>query len=121
MKKDYQSSKNTALRLVQKFGREYELVLLGKKAGPYSVMTSSRTAVSDLKIKGIGVIIDWSADEIDGNNILVTDKKMIFVSDSIPKIGMQVTVDSVVYDIVVPLQTLKPNDVAIYYTLNLRN
>lgn len=119
--KDYQKSKNTALRLVQKFGQEYILTLSGSKIGQFNHITQKKEVVADTQIAGYGVVTNWEKDEVDGTTIIFGDRKMIFVSDSVPVIGMTLNYQGTEYEIIAPLLKEQPRELVVFYTFNMRS
>ena len=109
---DYSKARATAKRLLTKFGKSIQADrVTGSNFDP---LTGSETESSQ-QLNGIGVLLNFNQYEIDGQNILATDKKLIYSGDEL-KVGDKINGKRV--------QTVEPLNPdlsgAIIYTCGLR-
>lgn len=78
------------------------------------------TPASDTSVVCNGVFLKYNSQEIDGENILIDDAKLIIETVATePDIGWTATVNSVEYQ-VVGVSPLEPAGTNVIYTLQLR-
>jgi len=108
---DYTNLRNTAIRLIAKFGRT-----VTKKA-----VTSSGTAWNPTQSKIdtplIGAFVNFSKNEIDGTLIKATDKKLLTYDALI--LTDRILDDSIEYSII-SVAVINPGDTKLIYIVQLR-
>lgn len=117
---DYQRPLATANRLIERYGQLGAIRRAGEASGP----SYDPEAGEDVDYPARFVIIDFGANEIDGSRILATDKKALLVPGSLTIIPTTsdhlVEADGTVWNIVPPVQTLRPAETTLLYTLQVR-
>lgn len=118
---DYSRPLATANRLIERYGQLGAVRRSGTPTGAEYDPTPGAAVDHDAHF----AIIEFTADEIDGTRILSTDKKALLAPGSLT-IAVEVTdqlveADGSVWNIVPPVQTLRPAETTVLYTLQLRS
>lgn len=109
---DYTRQRETATRLITKNGKSITLNRVTQ--GAYDPSTGDASEVASTAV-GVGVLLKFSNNEIDGSNILSSDRKLIYTGQE-PKID-----DRYINERVVSVNPLDPDESgAILYTCQLR-
>lgn len=110
----------TANRLIARFGQLGAIRVAGEASGP----SYDPEPGEDEDHPARFVMVDFSANEIDGTRILATDKKALVSPGSLTieptTSGHLVEADGTVWNIVPPVQTLRPAETTLLYTLQCR-
>lgn len=123
---DYNEARETAKEIIEFFGDPVDLIKLGQ-AGGYDEYDNPVADEPDTTISGTcSPLLDYDASMMGAYNeadtqIQVGDKYCYYHADSSPELGMQITVNSVLYVVksIVWLSSL--SDVRIYTKLQLRS
>lgn len=79
---DYTNARATTLKLLTKFGKS--LVLTRKDdGGIYDPDAGTTSGGSTLNLNGVGVLLNYKRNEINGTTILATDRKLLFQGDAL--------------------------------------
>lgn len=117
---DYAKPLATANRLIEKFGQLGAI----RRAGAPSGDPWNPTPGADVDHPARFVMVDFSASEIDGTRILATDKKALVSPGSLTiepaTTDHLVEADGTVWNIIPPVQTLRPAETTLLYTLQCR-
>lgn len=117
---DYNQAAQDAYELISEFGVAITLTLYGNEAGGFDPITGDELASSaDIVVNGVGVMVDYRSDEIDGTNIIQGDAKILCSLVGTPEINMVVNFNSKAWR-VVGIKTLQPAGEVIMYTLQVR-
>lgn len=116
----------TANRLLKDKGQQVKITTV--TPGTYNSATGTITGATTSTQYGYGAIVDWDSRHIDGNLILVTDKRLLLsplntagVALTAPKLGDTITdAAGVVYTIVAPFKPLSPAGTIVLFDCNLR-
>ena len=91
----YSGLATTSRRLLKSKGVSLSLT---RDSGTFDPVLGSESSVTTTTITGYGVVTQYSNNETDGTNVKKGDLKLIFEATStIPDVGDECTVDSVVY------------------------
>jgi hypothetical protein len=119
---NYVRSRQTADRLITKFGMETcQLleVVEGADADPWDDSVVSAPTEHTVT----AVVIDYEDEEVDNTSILRQDKKALISAEDIPTVPNNsmvfVTADGE-YHTIVNVKPLKPADVAVMYEVQIR-
>lgn len=117
---DYARPLATANRLIERYGQLGAIRRTSEPTGPDYDPTPG--AVVDHPARF--VMIEFSANEIDGTRILATDKKALVSPGSLTidpaTTDHLVEADGTVWNIIPPVQTLRPAETTLLYTLQVR-
>lgn len=117
---DYRRPLATANRLIERFGQIGAIRRTGAPTGP----TYDPTPGADVDHPARFVMIEFDAREIDGSRILATDKKALLSPGSltiVPAITDRlVEANGTVWNIIPPVQPLRPAETTLLYTLQCR-
>ncbi len=117
---DYNQAARDAYELISEFGVAITLTLYGNEAGGFDPIIGDELAPSaDIVVNGVGVLVDYRTDEIDGTNIIQGDAKLLCSLDGIPEINMIVHFNNKAWR-VVDIKTLQPAGTVIMYKLQVR-
>lgn len=111
----YLRSKETATRLLSKYGMEYSVLRKGK----VSIVNGKEVITENQTFTTTGIKTNYNPIEIDGTVIQSGDVQMVFSADVELKINDIVTIDGEKYMIKQP-NPVKPADVLICYKAQLR-
>ena len=110
---DYTRARATAKKLLKKFGKT--ITLTRTIAGTYDPATGGTTGDTVTNPSGLGVLLKFSNQEIDGTTILSSDRKLIYAGDEL-KVN-----DKYINERIVSVSPLDPDESgAIIYTCQLR-
>ena len=117
---NYDKAAKTALNLITKFGATHKIrrATNTPPSNPWEPPTTSNTDYSCQ-----AVVTEYSAREIDGVNILATDRRAVVAAAGlviVPATTDLLLLDSTVYTIA-RVKHIKPADVVIAYELQVRN
>lgn len=117
---DYARPLAAANRMIERYGQLGAIRRTGAPTGPDCDPTLGTAVDYPARF----VIIDFSANEIDGTRILATDKKAL-VSPGSMTINPATTdhlveADGSVWNIIPPVQTLRPAETTLLFTLQCR-
>lgn len=117
---DYSRPLATANQMIERYGQLGAI----RRAGAPSGDPFDPTPGADVDHPARFVMIDFEAREIDGTRILGSDKKVL-VSPGSLTIGPTTTdhlveADGTVWNIIPPVQTLRPAETTLLYTLQCR-
>ncbi len=79
---DYSGARKTALSLLNNFGKSVVLTR-SEDGGTYDPVSGLTVGGSTLLLNGTGVFLNYKNNEIDGQTIKQTDKKMLFSGDKL--------------------------------------
>lgn len=117
---DYSRPLATANRLIERYGQLGAIRRAGAATGP----AYDPTPGADVDHPARFVIMDFDAKEIDGTRVLATDKKALLAPGSLaiaPTTDDRlVEADGSVWNIIPPVQTLRPAETTLLYTLQCR-
>ena len=123
MAKDYQRSRNTALKLITKDGGHGELIKSGSTGG-YNEYGDIEPDTPDIIINGvITPKLSYKSADIDGTTILKSDCYVFFHTDSATpiEVNMQTVLNGELFS-VVHISTLESlNDIRVLTKLQLRS
>lgn len=119
---DYARSRDTADRLIARFGQagtiRRTVVTGGNAYDPTSGTATTTDHAATL------VVTEFSNSEIDGTRVLATDKKVLVAAGGLaitPEPGDKVVeADGTIYDIVPPVMPLKPAGTVVMYQVQCR-
>lgn len=116
---DYARPLATANRLITRYGQ-----LGAIRRTPQTGTSYNPTAGTPVDHPARFVITEFDRDEIDGSRVLMTDKKALVAPGSLtidptPSDHL-VEADGTVWNIVPPVQTLRPKDTTLLHTLQVR-
>lgn len=119
---NYDKARETAAKIINKYGALGSLIKKGSEAGDFDENGDPVTPTPDSIINGIITpIVKYKNHEIDGKSIVNGDGWVFFHSDSEPEIDMQATVNGKTFRVISIDKLSSPdNDVVIYYKLQLR-
>lgn len=80
---DYNRMRATTLRLLKKFGNDITLVREDKSPGDYDPDSGQFPAKPDIIVNGTGALFDFLSKEIDGTNVIATDRKLLFQGEEL--------------------------------------
>lgn len=80
---DYARMRETALRLLTKFGKEVTLMRSGKNDSNYNPSDGTFSGAVPTEPAGVGVLLAYNNKEINGTEIRATDRKLIFQGDKL--------------------------------------
>lgn len=109
----YTRLNESAIRLINVFGREMELLTQTQGGDAWNPVTTE--TAQDI----VGIVTNYQSNEIDGEQIRSDDFKVILSSTIEPDLTMRLRTNGRDYSIVNIMET-KPADVAILYTLQVR-
>lgn len=117
---DYRRPLATANRLIERYGQLGAIRRTGAPTGPDYDPTPGASVDHPARF----VMIDFTASEIDGTRILSTDKKALVSPGSLtiePTTSDHlVEADGTVWNIIPPVQTLRPAETTLLFTLQCR-
>lgn len=117
---DYSRPLATANRMIERYGQLGAI----RRAGAPSGDPFDPTPGADVDHAARFVMIDFSAHEVDGTRIFATDKKALVSPGSLTiepaTTDHLVEADGTVWNIVPPVQTLRPAETTLLYTLQCR-
>lgn len=117
---DYSRPLATANRLIERYGQLGSI----RRAGAATGSSYDPTPGADVDHPARFVMIDFSAMEIDGTRILATDKKALVSPGSLTiepaTTDHLVEADGTVWNIIPPVQTLRPAETTLLFTLICR-
>lgn len=117
---DYSRPLATANRTIERYGQLGAI----RRSGAPSGADYDPTPGADVDHPARFVITEFDSDEIDGTRILATDKKALVSPGSLtidPATTDQlVEADGSVWNIIPPVQTLRPAETTLLYTLQVR-
>ena len=117
---DYARPLATANRMIERFGQVGAIRRAGASSGP----SYDPTPGADVDHPARFVMIDFTANEIDGTRIFATDKKALVSPGSLTiepaTMDHLVEADGTVWNIVPPVQTLRPAETTLLWTLQCR-
>ncbi len=117
---DYQKARQTAERLINKFGNNVTLLKEGE-AGGEDAFGDPIPGTPDILVSGtITPKLDYSFSEIDGSFIQMGDCYAYFHSDTAPEVGMTVTLNGDNYRVVDITDLTSVGGVNVYRKLQLR-
>lgn len=117
---DYNQAAQDAFDLISEFGVVITPTLYGNESGGFDPITGDALAPSaDIVVNGVGVLINYRSDEIDGTNIIQGDAKILCSLVGTPEINMIVHFNSKQWR-VVDVKTLQPAGTVVMYTLQVR-
>ena len=82
---DYSDTRKVARDILITFGKAITLQR-EQDGGVYDPVTGTTSAGTTTSLSGVGVILAYHRSDIDGVNVLVTDKKLYFSGDDL-KVG----------------------------------
>jgi len=114
----YSNLSATALKLLTKFGQAVDISRdTTSSFNPATGITTPGAQVTD---SGFGASFDYTAQEIDGTNIIKGDIRLILNSVTrTPESGDTVTIDSVVYRLM-NVEKIAPAGTVVIYDIQLR-
>lgn len=115
----------TANRLLKDKGQA--VTIKTATLGTYDPTTGTVASTTSTQY-GYGAIVDWDSRHIDGNLILVTDKRLLLsplntagVALTVPKLGDTITdAAGIIYTITAPFKPLSPGGTIVLFDCNLR-
>jgi hypothetical protein len=117
---DYARPLATANRLIERYGQLGAVRVEGEASGPSYDPEPGEPEDHPARF----VMIEFDAGEIDGTRILATDKKALLAPGSLaitPSTDHHlVEADGTVWNIVPPVQTLRPAETTLLFTLQVR-
>lgn len=117
----HQKFRDLAVRLVGKDGQPLTLIKGGDESG-YDRDGNAAIPTPEQKIKGLGVKLNYTTQELQNENIRSSDAKLLFVCDDVndrPQTGMRVFINSLLW-VVQPVMALEIATLPIMYTLQIR-
>ncbi|MCK9532606.1 MAG: hypothetical protein M0R77_19130 [Gammaproteobacteria bacterium] len=108
---DYSTLANTAISLIDRFGR----TIIRRRATKSGDNWNPTISYTDTNI--IGVSLGYKANEIDGNLIKATDKKILTYDEVI--VSDKIVDNSIVYE-VISVDTINPGDTILIYKVQIR-
>ncbi len=117
---DYTRARDTAERLILKFGQSASVVIPGNASG-YDTSGNVIAPTADTVINGIITpLLSYRKSEIDGESILHSDSYVYFHSDTAPSVGARVTINSSLFRVVSIRELTSVAGVNVYRKLQLR-
>lgn len=125
---NYDNTRATAVRLLNKFGNSLSVVLEGNSSGFDPATGDPASDTPDQSISGVGCVLNYTNSEKraqkeqDENYVRTGDKKLIWLPDEpedLPAVGMFVTYNNHKYR-VQSVNDLNPAGVTVLYTIHLR-
>lgn len=118
---DYEKARQTATRLITKFG-EVSTITKPGNAGGYDAFGNPIANTTDITIDGIVTpLLSYKIDEVDGETVQRQDSYVFFDTDGEPEIGMNITINGQVYAVVdIPLRVQSVGGVTVLNKLQLR-
>lgn len=117
---DYSRPLATANRLIERYGQLGAIRRTGAATGPEFDPTPGAEVDHPARF----VLVGFEADEIDGTRVLMTDKKALMAPGSLTieptSNDHLVESDGSVWNIIPPVQTLRPAETTLLYTLQVR-
>lgn len=80
---DYDDARATALELLKEFGNDLTLVREDNTPANYDPITGTYPDNPDIILFGTGVLLNFKKNEIDGTNVQVTDRKLLYQGDAL--------------------------------------
>lgn len=118
---NYERARDTAMRAITKYGSFGQLVKKGV-AGGYDNDGNPTPSTPDVAIDGIITpLVKYTSKEVDGSSIIAGDSWVYFHSEDEPSIGMQATVNGVVFRVIDIHQLSSVDGTNIYRKLQLRS
>lgn len=111
----YLRSKETATRLISKYGMKYPIL----RKGRFTIVNGKEVVTENQTFSATGIKTNYNPIEIDGTVIQSGDIQMVFSAEVELKINDVVTIDGEKYLIKQP-NPVKPADVLICYKAQLR-
>ena len=124
---DYSEIADVTDEILEEFGQAVTLIHINE--GTYVPGTGWVPADPAETIQaGIGAVVDWDSNHIDGTLILIGDKRLLLSSLNTaglaltaPVLGDTVTdAAGIVYTLVAPLKTVSPAGTVVLFDVNLR-
>lgn len=117
---DYSRPLATANRLIERYGQLGAIRRAGAASGPDYDPTPGEPVDHPARF----AMIDYTTDEIDGTKIKAKDKKALVAPGSL-SIAIETTdhlveADGSVWNIIPPVQTMRPAETTLLYTLQCR-
>lgn len=117
---DYQKARETALKIIAKYGAPGSVVKKGTTGG-FDSKGDSKADVPDSTIYGtVTPLVQYKTSEIDGSKIQVGDAWVFFHSNTPPAIEMQTTINGKTFRIIDIVKLSSVDDINIYQKLQLR-
>jgi hypothetical protein len=117
---DYSRPLATANRLIERYGQLGAVKRPGANTGPVYNPIPGAPTVHPARF----VVIAFSDREVDGTRILATDKKVLMAPGSLTiapaSTDTLVEADGTTWNIIPPVQTLRPAETTLLYTLQCR-
>lgn len=117
---DYTRPLSTANRLIERFGQLGHIERPGTPTGPKHNPTPGTPTEHPARF----VIIEFDKREVDGTRVLFTDKKVLMAPGSLTiapaTTDTLVEADGTTWKIIPPVQTLRPAETTLLYTLQVR-
>ncbi len=79
---NYDRPRATVLRLLTKRGKAVVLTR-GRDDADYDPTDGTWSGDAPIELKGVGVFLDFEAFELNGKDVLATDKKMLYQGDEL--------------------------------------
>lgn len=121
MSHDYSRQVQSALRMIYKYGRNVEIISQGT-GGEYDPSTGQFTPAEPKKTNIKAVFVDYETKEIDGTNVLRTDKKVLIAAASLeekPSTTTKIKDGSEEYS-VIDVNIIQPGNTKILYEVQAR-
>lgn len=116
MAKFYLRARNTALKLLSKYGVEFAVM---RKGGVFVDENGKEHVQLDGRFDTVGVRKDYQLNEIDGSLIQAGDIRIVFAPDKEIRIGDLVKIDGKDYRVQKP-NPVKPANTVLCYQAQLR-
>jgi hypothetical protein len=115
----YADAKDDADELIAEFGMDATLIRPTVAAGTRYDPTPGADTERPVKV----VVLDFNVAEINGNTILVTDKKILMAKGNLdlePALSDKIRISGTVYSLVEPIKPFAPAGTVVFWQLQAR-
>lgn len=109
----YSKLKSTGSRMIQKYGRQIQLIKITKSEADYNPV------LSELAVPVYALCSDYNVGEIDGTLIQVDDKKYLLAADIAPSVNDMIQ-DGDRRLSIIRIKEEKPGNSTVYYEVQAR-
>lgn len=115
---NYEKTNNTAIALIDKFGRDVQIERTTDKV--INPVTGVITGGTTETFKTRGITKEYDLADIDGTLILSTDKRILINSTVVPKKTDKIKLDGKAIGAIVGIREVNPAGTALIFELQIR-